>query len=146
MMEFAERLKSLIAESEKKIADIATDLGIAQQTLYSYISGKTTAEYGSLIMLADYFKCSLDYMVGRTESDAEGKETVFKECPPFSERLKEVFSRYKTSESKICKKVLISRSRFYGWLFGGIEPSLPNLIKLADFFDCSIDFLVGRER
>jgi len=147
LTKFAERLKALIAESEKKIADIAVDLGIAQQTLYSYRSGKTTAEYSSLIMLANYFKCSIDYIAGRTELDpeAEEKETFFRECPPFSVWLKEIFKKRKTSESRICKIVLISRSRFHGWLSGKNEPSLPNLIKLAEYFDCTLDFLVGRE-
>ncbi|MCL2798047.1 MAG: helix-turn-helix domain-containing protein [Firmicutes bacterium] len=147
-MKFAERLKFLIDDSDKKILEIAIELGIPQQMLYSYKSGKTTAQFCHFILLADYFKCSVDYLVGRTGLDAEAgeKKTVYKECPPFSKRLKELFGLYKTTESRIYKIVQISRSRFHGWLSGKNEPSLPNLIKLAEYFDCTLDYLVGREK
>ena len=147
MSKFAERLSFLIDDSDKKIAEIAIDLGIAQQMLYSYKSGKTTAQLSHFILLADYFKCSIDYLVGRTGLDAEAgeKDMALRKCPPFSERLKDVFKFYETSESRICKMVQISRSRFHSWLSGKNEASLHNLIKLADYFGCTLDFLVGRE-
>lgn len=141
VLDFIDRLKCLISDTRKKIAEIAADLCITQQTLYNYLDGKTLPKYRELILLADYFNCSIDYMVGREHE----KETKFKKCPPFSQSLKEVFKTHGTSESKIHKKVKISRSRFYAWLAGKSRPTLNNLIKLADYFGCTIDFLVGRE-
>lgn len=140
-MEFKSRLKDLIAESGKHIAEIACDLDVTPQTLYSYLSGKTTAEYRILILIADYFRCSIDYLVGKENE----KVFTYRKSPPFSVRLKEVFRFYRTTESKIYKEAGISRSRFHAWLSGKSEPTLYNLIKLAKYFDCSLDFLVGRE-
>lgn len=140
-MEFAERLEALVADSGKRIAEIANDLGIAKQTLYSYLCGKTTAEYGYIILLADYFGCSLDYLAGRVD---EG-ESNYTKCPPFSERLKDLFEIFNTSESKMHKEIDISRSRLHGWVSGANKPALSSLIKLANYFGCTLDFLVGRE-
>ncbi|MDE7265325.1 MAG: helix-turn-helix transcriptional regulator [Clostridia bacterium] len=39
----------------------------------------------------------------------------------------------------------ISKSCYYEWLSGKRQPTLENVIKLADRFDCRVDFILGRE-
>ena len=55
-------------DADLKQADIAEYLGI-QQTVYSrYERGFQTIPLEYLIKLADYYKVSLDYLVGRTNT------------------------------------------------------------------------------
>lgn len=61
----AENLKYLRKEhalSQQKIADI---LGIPQRRYSNYETGTSEPNIETLIKIADYYKISLDYLVGR---------------------------------------------------------------------------------
>ena len=61
------RLRDMREDADLKQADIAEYLGI-QQTVYSrYERGFQTIPLEHLIKLADYYRVSLDYLVGRTD-------------------------------------------------------------------------------
>ena len=61
------RLRDMREDADLKQADIAEYLGI-QQTVYSrYERGYQTIPLEHLIKLADYYRVSLDYLVGRSE-------------------------------------------------------------------------------
>ncbi len=46
------------------------DLGMSQNTVSRYESGKREADYHTLILFADYFHVSVDYLLGRTDNPA----------------------------------------------------------------------------
>ena len=39
----------------------------------------------------------------------------------------------------------INETSVYSWKNGKRVPNLDNLLKLSKFFDCSVDYLLGRE-
>jgi len=49
------------------------------------------------------------------------------------------------TEYRICKDTKISRANFYSWKKGKHTPMPESIIRLTDYFDCSIDYLIGRE-
>lgn len=59
------RIKELRESLEKTQDDLAKDLNVSRQTVYRWENdqGLTPDE---LCKIADYFKCSIDYLVGRT--------------------------------------------------------------------------------
>lgn len=61
------------------------------------------------------------------------------------ERIKELMSVEKISQYSLAKKLEISQSTICNWLNGKKEPSIESLWKLAEYFDVTIDFLVGKE-
>ena len=46
---------------------MAMDLNMAQNTISRYETGQREADYKTLILFADYFGVSLDYLLGRTD-------------------------------------------------------------------------------
>lgn len=54
----------------KKISQLklALDLNLNQNSISRYESGAREADYKTLIMLADYFNVSIDYLLGRTDN------------------------------------------------------------------------------
>ena len=62
------RLKEL--RSKRKITQLkmSIDLNMNQNTLSRYESGTRQADYNTLILFADYFNVSLDYLFGRTDN------------------------------------------------------------------------------
>ncbi len=43
------------------------DLNMSQNTISRYETGERQADYKTLILFADYFNVSIDYLLGRTE-------------------------------------------------------------------------------
>ncbi len=65
---YFQRLRDLREDKDMKQADIAELLGI-QQTVYSrYERGFQNIPLEHLLMLADYYNVSVDYILGRTNN------------------------------------------------------------------------------
>lgn len=61
---FTQRLKELIAFSNKMQKDICTDLGITRQKLTKWKLGYNEPSIDEIIMLATYFNVTCDYLLG----------------------------------------------------------------------------------
>lgn len=67
MTTFAERLKYLKIKNSLKQNDIANILNSKDRVIIYYEKGERTPLLDKLIVLADFFDVSLDYLVCRTE-------------------------------------------------------------------------------
>ena len=58
-------------------SDLAEATGIDQRTISNYETGKTAPDAESLIILADFFDVTIDYLVGRSNYNfsSEKKKT-----------------------------------------------------------------------
>jgi transcriptional regulator with XRE-family HTH domain len=64
---FCERFKELKAQKNLTYPQIGEYLGLQPRTIKLYASGGAKPDYHGLIMLADYFDVSIDYLVGRSD-------------------------------------------------------------------------------
>ena len=64
----------------------------------------------------------------------------------FGERLKYLRSEKNMGQIKLAKELGVSKSVISLWETGGSDPTLTNLIKIAVFFNVSIDFLAGLDQ
>ena len=62
------RLKELRKKKKVTQLKLAMDLNMNQNTISRYETGEREAGYRELILLADYFNVSLDYLLGRSEN------------------------------------------------------------------------------
>ncbi len=67
-MNFPERLKREREKKEISQTDLARLIGISNVMLSRYESGKRTPDFKTLEALADYFGCTTDYLLGRTDT------------------------------------------------------------------------------
>ena len=63
----------------------------------------------------------------------------------FPQRLKELRLKKGLTQTELGKKIGIKQNSYSDWESGKNEPSLENLIKLADLLEVSVDLLLGRE-
>lgn len=63
----------------------------------------------------------------------------------FSENLIDLRKEYKVSQQKIATTLGVAQQCVSLWEKGLSEPTLSNLMGLADFFGVSLDYLVGRK-
>lgn len=67
MVKIAERLRALRKERQLRQSDIAKLLGIGVRTYQYYEGDDHRPDYEMLIVLADFFEVSTDYLLGRSE-------------------------------------------------------------------------------
>lgn len=60
------KIRDLREDNDLTQSYISKFLGCTQQTYSRYESGEITIDIYSLIKLADFYKTSIDYLVGRT--------------------------------------------------------------------------------
>ncbi|MBO4963297.1 MAG: helix-turn-helix transcriptional regulator [Clostridia bacterium] len=63
----------------------------------------------------------------------------------FNERLIEQRKLNNLTQREIAKYLGISQPSYIRYERGDGEPNLNNLVKLADLFDVSVDYLLGRD-
>jgi len=59
-------------------------------------------------------------------------------------RLKELMAEYGVNQSKLALAIGLKQNTISAWLLNKKEPSITSLWLLADFFNVTIDYLVGR--
>ena len=62
----------------------------------------------------------------------------------FSDRLAKLRNDKKISQAALARKLGTARTTYSGYERGTSEPDFKNLVFLADFFEVTIDYLVGR--
>lgn len=62
----------------------------------------------------------------------------------FAERLLELRKEKSISQATLAKQLQVSYAVICYWETDRSEPTAPNLVKIADFFNVSVDYLLGR--
>ncbi len=109
--------------------DVAKVLGVSSRTYANYENEFTQPDINLLIELSDFYNVSVDYLIGKTEIT----------------QLKKIRQEKGYSQEEIAKKINISQSNYSKYELGKIEPNIELLIKLADIFNVSIDYLLGHQ-
>ena len=63
---YENRLRDLREDKDLKQKDLAELLKVHQTTYSDYELGRLNIPIGSLHILADFYQCSIDYLLGRT--------------------------------------------------------------------------------
>jgi len=65
LTKFGENLKELIGERNLTAKQFAIEIGVAPPTVTRYINGIRMPDINNLVLIADYFNCSIDYLFDR---------------------------------------------------------------------------------
>lgn len=61
------------------------------------------------------------------------------------ENIKQLMKAENLTQMQLATKIHVGQSTISEWLTNKNEPSIESLWKLADYFDVSVDFLIGRK-
>ncbi len=61
-----------------------------------------------------------------------------------SERLKELMKEQNLNQVRLAEKIGVKQNTISAWLLKRKEPCIHSLWLLADYFEVSVDFLIGR--
>lgn len=62
-----------------------------------------------------------------------------------AQRIKDLMKSEKLTQMQLARALGVGQSSVSDWIKAKSEPSIENLWKLADFFDVSVDYLIGRK-
>ncbi len=141
MSNLSENLKDLMTEAEIKAPALALATGVDPSTILSLLRGDGLPYVDTLVSLADHFCCSTDYLLGLTD---RLEDIPFKKRPPFPEQLTFLLNHFKITKYRLEKQTGLSEKTVNRWHNGKTQPTVESLIRLANFFDCSVDFILGR--
>lgn len=134
--EFADEL------DEKNKSKRAKIIGISNTTYSNAYNYGIIPKTSSLIRIADYFNISVEYLIGNTDD-----EHFEKSMHPvqFKERLLELqVTKGISTVYELSQRIHIHRNNIAQWNKLNCIPLVDDLIIIADFFNVSIDYLLGR--
>lgn len=138
-MKFPERLKCLRKEAGLTQAAIAKELQVGQNSYSNWEKGNRTPIRPTIERLAEVLNTSADYLLGETDEPHVKKEVTI-----FSERLKALRLEAKLTQSDVAKEFGISQQAYAKWENAKANPTQSVITKLANFYNVSIDYLMGK--
>ena len=144
MENITKRLQELFDDKDFDRNDLIKHFNFKDETLfYIWKRGDSIPSLINLDKLARYFKCSMEYLFGRTEDFGENK---YEEMKSFDKQLKKIMKDKGITQYKMIKKDNICTSNHFNkWLKKKSIPTPETIIKLADYFNVTVDYLLGRE-
>lgn len=137
---FKENLYDIIMEEGINFTELAKRTQMPSGKMSIYSRGFYLPNVENLLKIANYKNCSVDYLLGLTDSP---EYTKSKKNLTFYEILIQLLKERKTSYYKVSKELHLSNSNLAKWKHGKV-PKVETLYKLADKFGVSIDYLIGR--
>lgn len=124
-------------------SDLAKAIHVERSNISEFLSGKHSPSFETLVSLLYYFNCSADYLLGLTDIPTE---EPLHPVLPFGERLRGLLKAQRISQAKLIRDLPVSSAVPFKWLSGKNFPSMESLVRLAEYLDCSVDYLIGRVR
>ena len=139
---FVENLNELMFDKQIKIKNLCEELDINLSQYYSYLNNESMPYLTTVIKIADYFACSIDYLLGLAPYLIDDKLNY---TPPFHIAFAQVLKENGKSRYQLNKETKIAKSALDYWYHGKRVPTLDSVIRLTKYFDCTIDKLLCRE-
>ena len=143
MSYFGESLKELLVNREIDAKTLIVETNLPSEIVYDTLNNKKIPNISSILKMCKYFNCSIDFLLGRTNTETPMPKN---EPLPFNVTFKNQLKICKTNINRVHVKTGIRTTNIYRWINGVNYPNTESLIKLADHFGCSVDYLVGIER
>ena len=132
-MGFKDVIKILRQEKGLSQAQLAVAFNKSESAIRTWETGRNKPDADTLILLARYFDCSIDYLLGYTE--AGNLDT--------GNRIKALRKEKGITIHDIAEISGLSSTAISNYERGLRSPDAETIIKLAKFFECSTDHLLG---
>ena len=140
-LSFQKRFNSILEESDYSRSEIAKLIPLSQSTLSNALTYGIIPSTKTLVKIANFFDISISFLLGKTDT-----EDFYKSSSPasFLSRFENLCSEKEVTHYKVAADCLFDKSNISRWISKGFLPELEILELLCDYFNVSIDYLLGR--
>lgn len=143
------KLRTKKGLSQQAVADA---LGLSRSTLGNYEQGTRTPDLDTMSSFADFYGVTIDYLHGRSSNPSLNHEDEIRlsknaddsRTMKLTNRIRELRRLNKLSQEDIAIKLGISTSAYGFYEQGKTAPSAKTLEFLADLYNVTVDYLLGR--
>ena len=139
---FSETLSELMTMNNLDAKNLGSKIKIDKSTIIKYKAKRSFPKLQFAIKISDYFGCSLDYLFGLSN---EYKKRTYLPCPPFFQIFQEILKSHNCTQYRLYTDLDFYDQSVIDWYKGRSIPAMDNLIKIAEYFGCTLDELVGRK-
>ena len=137
---FQKRINELVSETELKKVDIAKTGKFDYRSLSNALVYGITPTTSTLIKMSDYFKVSINYLLGRTERN----DYIESSNETFQVRFEKLCKEKGVTHYKVSQDCFFDKSNISRWLTKGYLPTIEILDMITKYFNVSIDYILGR--
>ncbi len=145
---FSKRLREMMDWEDVSTRALSIAIGADRKSVRGWLQGKYFPRWDALIKLANYFKVSLDYLVGLDEKDLQetvNDVTMDENKASFLRNLKTFMEREGLTIYAVAKGAQVGQKPVKNWLVKGSMPETSTLIRLSKMMGCRLDRLLGRK-
>ena len=145
MLDF-KRLKDLREDHDLTQSEMAEIIGVKRSAYSLWELGINIIPIKSLVIFSDYFKCSLDYVLGLSNQKHSHELVEGIDFYVVGINLKKIRIANKLSQENVANLLNISQACVNKYEKGLIEISTSNLYQFAKLFKVSINDLCGKTK
>ena len=138
---FKDALQELLFQSGLNAYQFSLQAGIPEANIYYWLADQYLPSVEYIVIIADYLNCSIEYLFGLTDDKCFIKA---KHPSDFISRFTSLLKEKKCTKYCVAKNCGVGRSAISKWFHMQKMPKIETLVKLSEFFGCSIDYLIGR--
>ena len=138
---FQKRLQELIEDEETKKSELNQKIGVDARSLSNALNYGIIPKPRTIIRIANYFNISIPYLLGESDDEYFNKAI---ESSDFNERFRSLCKERNVSYYRASQDCHFDKSYVSRWLNKNQLPSFEILELLCDYFEVSIDYLLGR--
>ncbi len=141
---FADRVYEQMLSHSYTVKTLANKIEVSLSTIYDIFKTKyNQPSTGVFLSLLEAFDCSADYMLGFLEFPPEN---VVYHSPlrTYGAKLRTLLQERGITQKQFFTDLNISSNLIYKWLNDQTVPSVEYLIKIAEYFDLTVDSLIER--
>ena len=140
-LSFQKRFKAILDDFDYSRNELVKLIPINQSTLSNTLAYGIIPSTKTLIKIANFFDISITYLLGKTDS-----KDFFANSKPvsFRSRFEDLCKEKEVTHYRVATDCLFDKSNISRWVSKGSLPELEILELLCDYFNVSIDYLLGR--
>lgn len=142
MTKFMQILQDLLDDKDMTLHSLSKEINVPFQILYAYKEEDYLPSLEVAVKLAEYFNCSLNYLFG-VDNYLDIEKYQKPDISVFYPRYLELLKSNNVSHYYLYKTIGLNNSSITKWK-NGSKPKMESLVKIADYFGTTIDYLVGR--
>lgn len=139
-----EVLEDLLLKEKCSMTELARRIGIRHYQMSLYLNGRLP-KLETAIKIANYMKCSLDYLFSFANEYKETDAPLVLDVYGFYDKYKKLLEENNISHFALSKKIDICETRLSAWKNHQM-PDTTAILEIASYFGVSIDYLVCKQK